>query len=146
MDSMDPMPPHPALPALPLPDDDTERLLLVALRRMARHGIRDAHAANLFLCRFGIRFRAPLVLLRAFMVDLAQVSRRTIIISPCCALRMTPDEQRLLDALRAAAVDPASGARHLQTLSGTAAVGRALSTAMAFSGALLAGGVLPPGR
>ncbi len=141
---MQPAHPRPAMPALPLPDDDTERLLLVALRRMARHGIRDAHAANLFVCRFGVRFRAPLVLIRAFMVDLAQVSRRAIMISPCCALRMTEDEARLIAALRLAGIEPAESARHLNALAGTAAIGRALSTAMAFSGALVAGGVLPP--
>lgn len=138
--------PRPALPKLRLPDDDTERLLLLALRRMARHGIRDAHAANLFLCHFGVRFRAPLVLIRAFMVDLAQVSRRAIMISPCCALRMTDDEARLIEALRLAGIDPSQTALHLHALAGTSAIGQPLSTAIAFSGALLAGGVLPPAR
>ncbi len=64
-------------------------MILVAMRRMAAHGIRDAHAALLMLDLFGGRFRRPLVLLRAFMLEFARASQRSIKVAPCCSLRMT---------------------------------------------------------
>lgn len=119
----------------PLPDDAMQRMVLVAVRRMAAHGIRDAHAAMLFLTAFGAGFRQPLVLLRAFVVELAGVSRRTIKLAPCCALRMTRDEARIVGVLAAAASSPACAARHLRELAGGGCIGHPLSTAAAFNDA-----------
>lgn len=135
--------PGPARSCLPfpLPADATQRLVLVALRRMATHGIRDAQVSVLFLDRFGLHFRKPLVLLRAFMVDVAQSCRAAngngrIRLAPCCAARMTQDEARLVGILAAAGGNPACAARHLRDLCGAADVGAPLSTARAFNDCL----------
>jgi hypothetical protein len=123
---------------LPLatPDDRMQRLALFAVRRMAAHGVRDAYAANLLFSNFGIHFRRPLVLLRAFMIELSQASKRTITIAPCCALRMTVDEGRIVGVLANAASDRASAARQLRELAGDSAISSPLSVAAAFSSAL----------
>lgn len=125
--------PHP-LP-FPLPEDAMQRTVLVAVRRMAAHGIRDAHAAMLFLNTFGPGFRQPLVLLRAFVVELAGAARRRIQLAPCCALRMTQDEARIVGILAAAASSPACAARHLRELAGGGGIDHPLSTAAAFNDA-----------
>lgn len=119
----------------PLPGDAMQRMVLVAVRRMAAHGIRDAQAAMLFVNGVGPGFRQPLVLLRAFVVELAGVSRRTIRLAPCCALRMTQDEARIVGVLAAAASSPACAARHLRDLAGGGCVDHPLSTAAAFNDA-----------
>ncbi|MFA7586343.1 MAG: DUF6628 family protein, partial [Novosphingobium sp.] len=119
-----------------LPADAGQRIALYALRRMAAGGIADAHAANLFFTTFGLHFRRPLVLIRAFMLDMAQCSRRTIRLAPCCAPRMTEDEARLLDGLRFAGRNPALAARQLAQLVGHGQVCAPLGTAAAFGNAL----------
>lgn len=121
---------------LPLPDDGTERIVLIALRRMAAHGIRDASAAWLMLDRFGARFRRPLVLLRAFMVELAQSSQRAIKIAPCCAMRMTEDEGLILSVLRQARSDLPGAEQALAKLAATPCVCEPLSAAAVFSRAV----------
>lgn len=84
---------------LPLPRLPAERVMLIAMRRMGAHGLHDAHAAMLIFNTYGIGFRRPLVLLRAFMMELARGAQRQIVIAPCCARRMTRDEGRLLACL-----------------------------------------------
>lgn len=121
---------------LPAPDDRMQRLALFAVRRMAAHGVRDAYAANLLFSNFGINFRRPLVLLRAFMIELSQTSRRTITIAPCCALRMTVDEGRIVNVLAIAAIDSFAATKQLRELAGCDAVSSPLSVAAAFSNAL----------
>lgn len=121
---------------LPLPADRTGRLVLVAMRRMAAHGIRDAHAAWLMLDLFGARFRRPLVLLRAFMLEFAQASHRSIRIAPCCSLRMTQDEGLLIDALNLAADHPHLAEDALVRLSGNPCICEPLSAAAVFSRAV----------
>lgn len=126
-----------ALP-LPLPQEDTQRLVLRCLRRMAAHGTRDAQAALWVFEAFGIHFRRPLVLLRAFVVEVAQVSARRISVAPCCAMRVTLDEARLIGVLAAATDNPAAAAHHLRLLTDGAEVSSPLSLAIAFSGSLAA--------
>jgi hypothetical protein len=121
---------------LPAPDDRIQRLVLFAVRRMAAHGVRDAYAANLLFSNFGINFRRPLVLLRAFMIELSQTSKRTITIAPCCALRMTLDEGRIVTALATAASNRISAAKHLRELAGDSAIASPLSVAVAFNNSL----------
>ena len=121
-------PPHCPLP-LPLPLDHGQRLTLRCLRRMAAHGIRDAQAALWMFEGFGLQFRRPLVLLRAFVIELAQVSQRRIQLAPCCAMRMTSDEGRIIAIL----TDPATGPEHLPSLTGGAEASSPLSLAVAFS-------------
>jgi hypothetical protein len=121
---------------LPSPDDRIQRLVLFAVRRMAAHGVRDAYAANLLFSNFGINFRRPLVLLRAFMIELSQTSKRTITIAPCCALRMTLDEGRIVTALATAASNRISAAKHLRELAGDSAIASPLSVAVAFNNSL----------
>lgn len=126
---------HRLLP-LPAPEDRMQRLVLFAVRRMAAHGARDAYAANLLFTDFGINFRRPLVLLRAFMIELSQTSRRTITIAPCCALRMTMDEGRIIGVLAAAAHNRIAATNHLRELTGDNAISSPLSVAAAFNNAL----------
>lgn len=126
---------HQSLP-YPAPTDGMQRMTLITLRRMGAHGIRDAQAALLFINAFGKDFRKPLVLLRAFMVELARVSARRITLAPCCALRMTADEARLIGILATAAAAQCTAARHLSELAGTGAIGAPLSTAAAFGDAV----------
>jgi hypothetical protein len=121
---------------LALPDDRSERMVLVAMRRMAVGGIRDAHAAMVMLDLFGAHFRRPLVLLRAFMLDFARTAQRSIKLAPCCSLRMTKDEGRLIEALRLAAHHPALAEDLLARLSGSPCVCEPLSAAAVFSRAL----------
>ena len=121
---------------LPIPDDRSERMVLVAMRRMAAGGIRDAHAAMIMLDLFGARFRRPLVLLRAFMLDFARGAQRSIKLAPCCSLRMTEDEGKLIEALRLAPHHPALAEDLLARLSGSPCVCEPLSAAAVFGRAL----------
>ena len=121
---------------LPLPVDPAQRLVLVTVRRMASGGIRDAHAASLFLRTFGLHFRKPLVLMRAFMVETARASAGTIRVAPCCAHRMTLDEARMVGIVACAASNPANAADHLHRLTGNREIGAPLSAAAALGDAL----------
>jgi hypothetical protein len=112
-----------------LPTNMDARVQLIALRRMAAHGLRDARASMLMLHQFGLDYRRRLVLLRAFVHELAQASRRTIQLAPCCAVRMTADEALLLRALGSAADDPADAADALLDLTKGGAVCHPLSLA-----------------
>lgn len=119
---------HEILP-LPLPIGNAERAALVILRRMAAHGFRDAAATMLAIETFGTGFRRVLVLLRAYMVELARGSNRTISLAPCCAMRMTRDEGLMMNALAMAREDTESAARSLRLLSHSQHVGEPLSVA-----------------
>ena len=126
---------HQILPH-PLPRGRSERAALVILRRMAAHGFRDTAATMLALETFGIGFRRVLVLLRAYMVELARGSNRTICLAPCCAMRMTDDEGLMMEALALAATDTDAAARSLRLLSRNAHVGEPLSVAFMVNRAL----------
>ncbi|MFL0413829.1 DUF6628 family protein [uncultured Sphingomonas sp.] len=85
--------PH-ALPICP-----NARLALFAMRRIGAHGLADARAAHAVFTAFGEGFRRPLVLLRAFMADMASAAARPISIAHCCCSRATPAEAALLTVL-----------------------------------------------
>lgn len=121
---------------LPAPHDRMQRLVLFAVRRMAAHGVRDAYAANLLFSNFGIHFRRPLVLLRTFMIELSQSSKRTITIAPCCALRMTADEGRIVGILAKVGGNRVAAANHLRELTGHNGISSPLSVAAAFNNAM----------
>lgn len=123
---------------LPLPYEQTQRIMVRCLRRMAVHGLRDAQASLWVFEHFGIHYRRPLVLLRAFVVELAQVSQRRIQIAPCCAMRMTLDEGRIVEILAAAGHDPSCAQRHLRLLTEVENVASLLSLAAAFNDTLAA--------
>jgi hypothetical protein len=123
---------------LPLPFEQTQRIVLRCLRRMAAHGIRDAQASLWVFEQFGIHYRRPLVLLRAFVVELAQVSQRRIQIAPCCAMRMTLDEGRIVEILAVAGQHQARAQRHLRLLTDTNNASSPLSLAVAFNDTLAA--------
>jgi len=121
---------------LPLPEEAADRVVLVMLRRMGGHGLHDASAALIAFNRFGMQFRRPLVLLRAFLAEIATVSGRQIQLAPCCAMRMTEDEGLLIEALAMTRRNSARSARNLRRLTGIETVGRPLSTAFALGAAL----------
>ena len=121
---------------LPAPQDRMERIVLFAVRRMASHGVRDAYAANLLFSNFGLHFRRPLVLLRTFMIELSQSSQRTITIAPCCALRMTADEGRIVGILAKVGGNRVAAANHLRELTGHNSISSPLSVAAAFNNAM----------
>lgn len=135
---MDQTQPSSALLPLSIPQDRVGRVILVSVRRMAAHGIRDAHATWLALDCFGTQFPRPLILLRTFMMELAHSSSRTIKLAPCCALRMTMDEGGVLTCLGT----QIPGARHndalnaLRHLTANEDIGAPLSAAAAFNQAL----------
>lgn len=123
--------PEPTATLLPLPgpaDADLRRLLVI-LRRMAAHGLQDSRAVMVALDTFRSRFRQPLTLLRAYLVEVARASHRTIRFAPCCAGRMTLDEARLLGVLATASRNPTCAVRHLQLLCESEAVDAPLSVA-----------------
>ncbi len=123
------------LPA-PLPDCYNSRILLFTIRRMAAHGLNDAHAAQALLGWFGLGFRRPLVLLRALMAELSRVSERRLAVAPCCCRRMTRSEAALIAAIQAAPADAIGTHEALRTLTGTrhclGALGSAQALAQAF--------------
>lgn len=126
-----------------VPQDGATRAILVALRRMAIHGLHDASAALLMFEHFGLHFRKPLVLMRALLMEVSQTTRKPIQIAPCCAPRMTSAENALLRAMACAAHDPAQASQHLRDLTqapvieGLLATTRVLASALHDSGRLI---------
>lgn len=118
------------------PQDGPSRALLVALRRMAIHGLHDASASLLMIEHFGLHFRKPLVLMRTLLMEVSQTTRQPIQIAPCCAPRMTAAENALLRALASAAQDPGLASQHLRELTKAPAIEGLLATTRALAGAL----------
>ena len=127
-----PEPRGPYLLPLPLPERRMERSILFAVRRMAAHGIHDVSATWLMIDLFSTRFRRPLVLLRAFLLELAHAASGSISIAPCCAPRMTEDEGLLMLTLSAASNDRAAAEDALVRLTGSTFVFEPLSAAVVF--------------
>jgi len=121
---------------LPLPDDRIERSVLFAVRRMAAHGVRDVSAAWLILDLFSTRFRRPLVLLRAFMLELAHAATGPIRVAPCCTPRMTEHEGLIMLTLFGAAGDMPAAEHALTRLTGSQQVFEPLSAAAVFGRAI----------
>src|SRR6478736_3110082 len=59
-----------------VPDCPYSRLLLFGVRRMAAAGLNDAHATHAFLTGFGLFYRRPVILLRAFMAESSRCKAR----------------------------------------------------------------------
>lgn len=112
-----------------LPDRPVARIQLIAIRRMAAHGLHDAQASLLMLRWFGLDYRRKLVLLRALIHELAQISRRTIQLAPCCAGRMTADEALLIRVLEQVGADPADAASAMTELTQNDAICQPLTLA-----------------
>lgn len=87
-----------ALP-LPLPRARHDQVVLLLVRRMAIHGLRDARAAMLALDHFGGGFLRALHLTRAFLHALARHAQGPIQVAPCCAPRMTRHEGLVVAAM-----------------------------------------------
>jgi hypothetical protein len=119
------------------PVDGRSRLLLLAIRRMAAHGLNDAHAAHACLTGFGLGYRRPLILLRALMAEISRASERKIIVAPCCCPRMTRDEAALLHAIDAAPNDRFEAHGALECLLGTPLCLGALMSAEALGEAVI---------
>jgi hypothetical protein len=132
------MNPDPQACQLPfvLPDGRAERASLFAVRRMAAHGLRDVSAAWLMLGCHSTGFRRPLVLLRAFMLELAHTAQAPIRFAPCCAPRMTRHEALILKVLHSAAADLEGAEQALVELTGNSRVFEPLSAAVVFSRAI----------
>lgn len=110
---------------------DNARLLLYAIRRMAAGGLNDAYAANALMTTFGQSFRRPLLLLRAFMAEMARVSQRAVVVAPCCCARTTRDEVQILRIIASAGDHPRLAHGRLTLLLGTDASLGALPSAAA---------------
>lgn len=126
-DSMTQILPHPA------PSDQPTRMLLIAARRMAVHGLYDASAAMLMVQAFGIHFRKPLVLLRAFLMETSAAASGDIRIAPCCLPRMTMQEGSMMAAIANAIVQPDLAVSHLAHLTGQSSTGGLFVTVQALS-------------
>jgi hypothetical protein len=83
----------------PLPGCANAQIALFAMRRMGAFGLADARAAHAMLRHFGVHFRRPLTLMRAFMHDMAANSAVSLQIAPCCCGRMTSAEAAMLTVL-----------------------------------------------
>ena len=128
---------HPTQPAIanPLPFAapmvGTNQLLLYIVRRMGAHGLHDAAATNALLGIFGMNYRRPMIMLRAFMAETAHGAEKKILIAACCCARMTIDEARLIEAIATSLDDPRGASLLLrQTMGCNQDVG-ALSAAQA---------------
>ncbi len=123
--------------ALPhtLPEDADMRLVLFAIRRLGAHGLHDACAAHAFVTAFGEAFRRPLVLMRAFMLDVAGTATQPIAIAPGCCARATASEAALLDVLARAGTNPEKARLLLADQLGTRAVDGVLASAAAVAAA-----------
>jgi hypothetical protein len=119
------------------PACDNRRLLLYVFRRVAAHGLNDAHGAHAMLTTFGRSYRRPLVLMRALAAEMSRVSARRLMIAPCCCSRMTAAEAALIDVLAIVIADPAGAHTHLTRLLGVrecvGALGSAQALAQAFA-------------
>lgn len=114
-----------------LPDSPYERLLLYAIRRMAAGGLNDAFAAQALIGGFGVDFRRPLVLLRAFMGEVARIAETRLVVAPCCCGRMTGHERILIDGVGRSIDDPAGAHRALTKATGLASCLGLLTSAQA---------------
>lgn len=119
----------------------------MAARRMGAQGLHDAATAAMFVARLGIGFPRPLVLMRTFMFELASASRRRIVLAPCCALRMTEDENSIIATLTWAREAPEISATMLEALTASADIAVPLTCAAAYAEALCAIGrpIIPGG-
>ena len=119
--------------ALPheLPPCRNAHVALFAVRRMGAYGLADAHVAHAFVANFGESFRRPLILMRAFMADLASNSTCPIAIAPCCCGRMTPAERTLLTIIGSAETAPERSRLLLADLLGSRAIDGVLASATA---------------
>lgn len=88
------------------PSCANRRLLLYTFRRVAAHGLNDAHAAAAMLSAFGRSYRRPLVLLRALAAELSRASSRKLLVAPCCCGRTTTAEAVLLEAVAMSLAEP----------------------------------------
>lgn len=120
----------------PAPADQPTRMLLIAARRMAIHGLYDASATMLLVQAFGLHFRKPLVLLRTFLMETSAAAAGEIRIAPCCLPRMTGQEGAMLGAIAHATRHPALAATYLGQVIGQTAPGGLFTTVQALSMAL----------
>lgn len=118
-------------PTRSLPGGRSDRILLFSIRRMAVHGLDDAHAAHAMLAHFGLGYRRPLILIRAMMSEIARASAQTVMVAPCCCMRMTPHEASLISAVEAGLEDASRANALLGALMGTPHTLGVLTTAQA---------------
>ena len=114
----------------------TNPLLLYVVRRMGAHGLHDAAATYALLGVFGINYRRPMIMLRAFMAETARGADKKILIAACCCARMTIDEARLIEAIGTSLDDPRGASLLLRQTMGcnqdTGALSAAQAVCMAF--------------
>lgn len=114
-----------------LPTEQSGRLLIFAMRRIAVGGLHDAHATHAIFAHFGLVYRRPLILIRAMMAEIARASHQTIKIAPCCCPRLTTDEANLLHAIEHAEASTRDSNETLTRLMGTPNCLGVLTTAQA---------------
>ena len=99
-----------------VPECPYSRLLLFGVRRIAAAGLNDAHATHAFFTGFGLSYRRPIILLRAFMAESARIASTRLMVAPCCCPRMTNAEYGLLSAILVANEEPGTAHEWLSTL------------------------------
>jgi len=128
-----------------VPTCEAARLFLFAVRRMGAHGLNDASAAHAVLRAFGKGYRRPLMLMRAFMADVATHTTVTVPIAPCCFTRITHAEAAMLIVLSRIEHEPAAAALLLADLLGVRRVDGVVASATAVAVAFADAG-MPIGR
>lgn len=125
----------------PMPDYLGSRLLLLAMRRLGAHGLRDAPLAQHFLTVIGKGFQRPLIMTRLLVSELSAAASGPIQIAPCCCPRLTAAERAVIDA--AIRLPDAPGAAHLllADLLGTRHAAAALASLAAVNDAYLDAGM-----
>lgn len=119
----------------PLPTCPNARLAVFAIRRLGGQGLADARVAQAMMTAFGGGFRRPLILLRAFMADVASAATLQISIAPCCCARMTAAEDALLTVLARVETRPEAMRLLLADLLGLRRVDGILTSAAAVAAA-----------
>ncbi len=118
------------------PTDKVARTMLVAIRRLAAGGLKDAHATNILMGDFGMAYRRPLMFLRVLMGEVSRIAERQIPIAPCCCPRMTEGEAAFLMVISCARDQPERARAAIARMAGTLDCLPALSVAQALADAL----------
>lgn len=118
------------------PTEKVARTLLVAIRRLAVGGLKDAHATNILIGDFGMAYRRPLMFLRVLLGEVSRIAQRQITIAPCCCPCMTEGEATFLFIIDRARQHPESARTAIARMTASLDCLPTLSVAQALADAL----------